>query len=174
MVRLRVLPSGVRCGHLFFTQNYRTQIVKPKGRTMARIQYNLQGILAFFCILLGACSNGEDAKCRDASVSRFEGIVFVLSTGVGTFSKSTQCMVFLSADGKNQDLLREAWNKSPYHSEIRPLRISTVGEMKGDKIKNRSKIFSVSKITYIDPIVSVEDADRASKERFGVRLSEFR
>lgn len=61
---------------------------------MARIKYAASGILAFFCILLGACSNGEDIKCRDASVSRFEGIVFVLSTGVGTFSKSTQCMVF--------------------------------------------------------------------------------
>lgn len=140
---------------------------------MAGIKHAVSGILAIFCILLGACSTGEDSKCRDASVSRFEGIVFVLSTGVGTFSKSTQCMVFLSADGKNRDLLREAWNKSPYHSEIRPLKISTVGEMKGDKIKNRSKIFSVSKITYIDPIVSVEDADRASKERFGIAISEL-
>lgn len=118
-------------------------------------------------VMFSACSQslGEQSDCPSSGEFHYDGVALTTGSGDSTFALASDCAFFVSGPESYYESVRNAWSRSPYRDEIRPIFLSATGEVKAqDSLADLFMIRSIRE-------VSVDFTSQDAHDQFQLRMA---
>ena len=118
-------------------------------------------------VIICACSqiSGEQSECPSSGEFYYKGVALTTESGDSTLALASDCVFFVSGPENYYRSVRDAWKKSPYRDEIRPIYLSATGTVQArDGLADLFVIKSVQE-------VSVNFTSHDARDQFQLRMA---
>lgn len=105
----------------------------------------------FLIFYLAACGNPktDNGRCIDEFSGSYSGVALATEGGDSSFATSAHCPIFITGNEDYYQKVREAWRKSPYQGDIRPVYVEIQGNLYDRRQSNLAPLLKVGTRFYV-------------------------